>query len=352
MLKMIAFVVLKMFIISGIALAQTIPVPDSEQSWNYLPIDSPKRDTVRSAAMPIGVGSVASGGNTIEIHISLGQFSGPVDIIFGIYAPAIGFDSIYILKSDDTFQPLSMGIEPWKTNVVDINERLFGDIATSEVPPGKYDLYLGVTPAGSIESFYLWTTSFDTEESSPRIAFEILEIESLSSIRVWININMTQEEFDAIELPPGWIKNQPREGEPDGGRFFRSPEATVDGEFLDKDLFGFRWWNVALITQPNITLDGQGLLRGTTVVKFHEVTFNAGRKIVVLFSPEGEPYVRISRDANRTTDNPTIPNSWRLVEYTTPDQLVIQLPEETLVIRTDNEDSFQGPVPELAQIIE
>jgi len=39
-----------------------------------------------------------------------------------------------------------------------------------------------------------------------------------------------------------------------------------------------------------------------------------------------------------------------LIEYTTPDELVILLAERNLVIRTDNEDSFQGPVPELAGV--
>jgi hypothetical protein len=184
-------------------------------------------------------------------------------------------------------------------------------------------------------------------ESSPHIGFEILEIQSPNSIRAWISSDITQEQFDALELPAGWMKNQPREGDPDSSRFYRSPEAAVEGEFLEEELFGFSWWHSATVIQPNIPLDEHGLLTGSTVAKYHEVTFNAGTTITVLFSPEGDPYVRIGRDANRTSDEPSIPNLWRLVEYTTPDQLVIKLLEETLVIRTDNEDSFQGPVPEL-----
>jgi haloalkane dehalogenase len=186
------------------------------------------------------------------------------------------------------------------------------------------------------------------EEMSPRVGFEILEIQSPNSIRAWISSDITKEEFDALELPAGWFKNQPREGDPDASRFFRSPGAAVEGEFLEEELFGFSWWHSATVIQSNVPLDEQGLLIGSTVAKYHEVTYNAGTTISVLFSPKGDPYVRIGRDANRTSDDPTIPNSWRLVEYTTPYQLVIQLPEETLVIRTDNQDSFQGPVPELS----
>jgi hypothetical protein len=94
------------------------------------------------------------------------------------------------------------------------------------------------------------------------------------------------------------------------------------------------------------------LLVGSTVKKYHELTFDAGSTIVVLVSPEGDIYFRIGRDANRSSDEPTIPDSWRLLEYTTPDRLVIELFEENLVIRTDNQDSFQGPVPGLAAAIE
>jgi hypothetical protein len=39
------------------------------------------------------------------------------------------------------------------------------------------------------------------------------------------------------------------------------------------------------------------------------------------------------------------------VEYMTPEKLVIELFEGNLVIRADNEDSFQGPVPELSAVL-
>ena len=199
-------------------------------------------------------------------------------------------------------------------------------------------------------------------ETSPRVGCEILEFQSINSIRVWINLDMTLEEFNAIpipsideiQFPQGWFKNQPRVGEggPDAGRFLRSPGAAVDGEFIVEEHFGHMWTHNATVIQINIPMDNQGLLTATMVAKFHEVTFNAGRTITVLFSPEDDPYVLIGRDLNRTSDEPSIPNLWRLVEYTTPDQLVIMLPEETMNIRADNEDSFQGPVPELAVALE
>jgi hypothetical protein len=204
------------------------------------------------------------------------------------------------------------------------------------------------TATRAIASATPTSTPSPTIEPSPRVGFEILEIQSPNSIRAWISSDITREEFDALELPEGWLKNQPRTGDPDASRFYRSPGAAVDGEFLDEELFGFNWRHSATVTETNIPLDEQGLLIGSTVSKFHEVTFNAGRAIIVLFSPHGEPYFRIGRDADRVSDEPSVPDSWRLVEYTTPEQLVIQLFGENLVIRTDNQDSFQGPVPELA----
>ena len=69
--------------------------------------------------------------------------------------------------------------------------------------------------------------------------------------------------------------------------------------------------------------------------------------MIALVSPDGDTYVRIGRDAGRASDEPTLPTGWEIVEIDVPDGYSTQLPDETLVIRTDNEDSFQGPVIDL-----
>jgi hypothetical protein len=188
------------------------------------------------------------------------------------------------------------------------------------------------------------------EPEQEQVGFEVLEIQSPTSIRAWISPEITFEEFEALEVPPGWLKNQPRESFECGAddvRFIKSPDETMDGEILVQGFFGFNWFHAATVTQMNIPLDDEGLLMGSIVRKFHELTYNAGSCLVLLVSPEGDVYFRIGRDANRVSDQPTIPNLWRLEEYTTPKKLVIELFEENIVIRTDNKDSFQGPVPEL-----
>src|ERR1039458_5533860 len=72
------------------ALTPIIPVPNGQESFPlYGPIALPIISSDPLKAMPIGLGSVASGGDTISVQIGLGQFSGPVDIYFGYYAPSI-----------------------------------------------------------------------------------------------------------------------------------------------------------------------------------------------------------------------------------------------------------------------
>jgi len=191
----------------------------------------------------------------------------------------------------------------------------------------------------------------DVGNDEVRVGYEILQVVSPTEIITWINTDdMTQEEFDAIDLPPGWFKNQPREVTSDGGNFASSPGAAA-GEFVDAEHFGHQWRHVATIVEANVPLDDDALLTVNTISKSHELTFDAGSTLSILISPEDEHYVLVSRDAGRTSDTPTIPAGWHLVEHTLDEELTVSLPNPTLNIRADNEDSFQGPVPELAAVI-
>ena len=140
----------------------TIALPQGQQSFqHYSPIVSPVISADPSTAEPIALGSVAESGDTLSIHIALSEFSGPVDVYLALSAPDIDPHNIYILKSDNTFQLPSAVLEPWKGNTTGpIDEPLFGDIPTSLLPAGTYYLYLAVTPAFSLDTYYLWTTYF------------------------------------------------------------------------------------------------------------------------------------------------------------------------------------------------
>jgi len=185
-----------------------------------------------------------------------------------------------------------------------------------------------------------------------KVGFEIIEIQSINSFRAWISNDISRDEFSSLNLPLGWFKNQPREVTPDAGRFLRSPFTEKEGEFRIGKAFGYNWWHSATVLETNISLDDKKLLKASKVHKYHEISYNAGRVLSVLVSPDGEAYVLISRDAERTVEDPSIPDGWSLKEYHTKEELTFIFPEEVLVIRTDNEDSYQGPVVELKGIFQ
>jgi len=179
--------------------------------------------------------------------------------------------------------------------------------------------------------------------TTKKIGYEILHFKSDNEIVAWASKDITQEQFDALDLPAGWFKNQPREIEANGGTFLSSPNKDP-GQYTRTKQFGFEWLHVATVTSPGTKLDQQGRLRGSTVTKNHRVSFDAGRTLALLVSPKGDVFVRITRDINRTREVPTLPRDWNLIDHTIGTPLEIALPKEALVIRTDNQDSFQGPI--------
>ncbi|HDL15010.1 MAG TPA: DUF1566 domain-containing protein [Euryarchaeota archaeon] len=145
---------------AGLPSTSVMPLPTNQRSWTYPSTAFSIMSTDPAEAKPIGVGSVAEGGDTLSIQIGLNQISGPVDIYLAIYAPEVDPDNIYLITSD-TIQPLSEGLVPWKANTTGpIDDTLFGNIPISGLPLGTYNLYLAVTPAGTMDSYYLWATYF------------------------------------------------------------------------------------------------------------------------------------------------------------------------------------------------
>jgi len=186
------------------------------------------------------------------------------------------------------------------------------------------------------------------EQEEVKVGYEILEAVSENEIIVWVSQEITQEEFNALELPDNWFKNQPRESDPSGAKFLRSPDAAVDGALEEAEHFGHIFQQNAKIIETNVSIDGQSLLNGTLVAKYHEITFDAGNVLYLLISPDGEQYVRITRDAGRSSEIPSVPDTWQTGEYQVPESLTFILPNPTMNIRLDNEDSFQGPITPIA----
>jgi len=137
-----------------------LPPPSSQVVFSYPPTWTAEIDTDPGMAKPLGVGPVAAfGGNTLSLHVALAPFSGPVDVYFLVFSTALDEHEMYVLHSDDSLRVLSDGLAPWRSNQLgSLGESLFGDILVEMLPKGLYNLYVGVTPPGTVDSFYLWTT--------------------------------------------------------------------------------------------------------------------------------------------------------------------------------------------------
>ncbi|MEL6345645.1 MAG: hypothetical protein AAFV53_21225 [Myxococcota bacterium] len=192
------------------------------------------------------------------------------------------------------------------------------------------------------------TTGMDStedESTESNIGYELIEASDPSATRAWIiSEAISQEDYDAIEVESGWVKNQLRELEFDQGVFTRSPDGAQEGDLTEEMFHGYLWFHSATITERNIPIDDQGIFLASNTLKYHELYYNPGRTITFLHAPDGELYLRVNRDYNRTTDGITLPDGWNIRTFTTPSAHVIVLPSPTLVFRTDNNDSYQGPI--------
>lgn len=115
-----------------------------------------------SQAIPIGLGAVATGGETLDIRIGISEFSSPADVYFAVLSPdPLGGD--ILVYTGEAFVELSQsGLVPWIANTKGpLDEDLFGAFPLSHLSSGPYILFFAVAPAGShMESFYLWRTEF------------------------------------------------------------------------------------------------------------------------------------------------------------------------------------------------
>ena len=114
-----------------------------------------------STTMPIGVGSVAMGGDMVTIHAAIGQFANPMDMFLIVYAPAIDPFNIYLMHPDGSLDPMYWGFEPWMTGVTDIDQTPITNMPTSTLPKGTYTVGLMARPTGGdLSTYYMWTTHF------------------------------------------------------------------------------------------------------------------------------------------------------------------------------------------------
>ncbi|MBF0537479.1 MAG: cytochrome c [Nitrospirae bacterium] len=169
-INQVAMVVTLLLLVCGqdIILAMSerdnMPVPMNQSVFYYPGVNLPVVSTVPATLKPIGISTLANGGNTVNVRIATGAFLGAVDMYFGVSAPALGSE-VLLLRADGTLQGASKGVFPWRTNTLgNINASLFGDIAVSNLPEGSYTLYLLIVPSGgtayAFDNHYLYVTDF------------------------------------------------------------------------------------------------------------------------------------------------------------------------------------------------
>jgi len=154
-------------------------LPTRGQTFTYNAVVSPVLSASPSQAKPIGVGAIATGGNTFDITIGLDPFAGPVDVFFAIYASSIDAENVYFLNSGYSLQTsrsddgrrVSRSQMVWKTSVLDVTEALALNVPVSALPAGQYTLMLQVSPSASGDddissgAYDRWVTSFTIKSS-------------------------------------------------------------------------------------------------------------------------------------------------------------------------------------------
>jgi hypothetical protein len=136
-----------------------IQIPTSQSAWYYSQVVNPVMQSNPASCKPFSVGNLSTG--NLSLYVGLCTFSSEVDVYL-----AIGFSNeLFLIDGSDMLHPASeLTVLPqWKTNnTAVIYKSLYGDIPTSLLPPGTYDLYLVVVPTGATDfsHYYFWYTSF------------------------------------------------------------------------------------------------------------------------------------------------------------------------------------------------
>ncbi len=147
--------------INGMMGTTYMQMPTGQQMFEYGPTTVPVAGPDVSTTMPLGVGAVAMGGDTITVQAAVNQFSSPMDLYLTIYMPAIDPFNVWLMLPDGSIHPVTDGFEPWMTGVTAFNETPVSNMSTSTLPKGTYTLGLMATPSGGdLSTYYLWTTHF------------------------------------------------------------------------------------------------------------------------------------------------------------------------------------------------
>ena len=156
-------------------------VPIINQMADYSPIAEPIIANKHATAFPMGLGVAADNGDKLDFIIALENFTAPVDLYLGLYAPALDPGDVYLFTESGNIQGFkTAGLQPWKHKLTDsIFTTVLSNIPTNSLPYGTYTFYLLVTPADTLEPQWLWSTAFQHSDAIKGIFINTVKEDSL-----------------------------------------------------------------------------------------------------------------------------------------------------------------------------
>ena len=177
------------------------------------------------------------------------------------------------------------------------------------------------------------------------------EIMELSTQKIWLcQQSFTPEQYDALQLPDGFIKSGSGYASHDAAFFRRPPNAEQDTplETLDVDGRVFSQMAMPGEVDPDFTIENNGLLL-LKVHKHHSVMFAKGRTLAILSMGDGRDYVpQISKILGLPglpeSQGRVLPKGWTIREVTLQEDLFVDVPFPARVCFFTSGHSFQGPL--------
>jgi len=170
-----------------------------------------------------------------------------------------------------------------------------------------------------------------------------MEISEPANRMVWMTRSpVEQRDFEALELDASYVKTGIGRASMDRAGFRHSP-GHPDEPVREREIGGHRFINVALPLEMKPPSQPGGPIAGF-VDKAHVLGFDAGRRLAILSTPEGD-FVEVVGDTSQDADR-ILPEGGELNEIILREPWVVSLPTPTRVFFWWHGSlrSFQGPV--------
>ena len=223
---------------------------DKHARWFYDAVEKPVLAEEVSQCEPIGVGDPESG--MLDLQIGLPAFESPVDLYLGFRSESTG-SILFFITPEGTVYEVTGALDPsmaWMSNVdTEVIQSVFTIVPPEALTIGEHSWYLTVTPAGTLDAWYTWGTTFEIPVPRP----EGWTAESHGdSVDPNYDVVFPQDKVNRIEMyitPEDWEAMHKFEIRESGERKPAYRPCTL--KFEDKS-----WWQVGVRFKGNSSLGG------------------------------------------------------------------------------------------------